>query len=108
MIALQCAAAAFAANAAHAEADATMMSTPYVFMGDAAGRKTSGERLVTFADVGKEISRESATFVVSEDDALQGSVTLAVAVDAVEAQAPAVDPSTDGDDRHLHDVQPMV
>ena len=85
-----------------------MMSTPYVFRGDAAGRKTSGERLVTFAEVGKEISRESATFVVSEDDALQGSVTLAVAMRAVELHAPAVIAVVDGDDRHLHDVHPAV
>lgn len=106
---MHCAAAGFAANAAHAEGDATMMSTPYVLRGDAAGRKTSGEDvLVTFTVDGKEISRESATFVLSEEDALQGSVTLAVAMGAVELHVPAVIAVVDGEERHLQDVHPAV
>ncbi len=102
-----CDAAALGANAAHADGDATMMSTPNVFSGEAAGRKTRGVEPDTFATAGKAMTRERDTLALRDTVELQGSVAFAVTtVRLVELQLPAVAPVVDAEERHLQDVQP--
>ncbi len=76
-----------AAYTAHAPALATMMSTAYAFIGDDAGRKTSGAALVRLADAGNVMTRPSAILALTAMDALQGSVAFAEF--CVRRQAPA-------------------
>ena len=71
------AAAALAAKAAHADALATMISTPNVFIGDAAGRKTSGaDADDTFAEAGKATTRDRATDAFTDVALVHESVVL--------------------------------
>ncbi len=103
-----CDAAALAAKAAHADGDATMMSTPNAFSGEAAGRKTRGDAPVTFATAGKAMTRERDTLALTDTVELQGSVAFAVTTASVELQPPAVAAVVDAEERHRHAEQPAV
>ena len=102
-------AAPLAAKAAHADGLATIMSTPNVFSGDAAGRKTSGaEDVDTFAAAGKATTRESATDAFTDVALVHGSAAVTTAADLVGAvHAPAVR-AVDAFVAHWHAVQPAV
>ncbi len=103
------AAAPVAAKAAHADALATTISTPNVFNGDAAGRKTSGAEAVdTFAEAGKATTRERATDAFTEVALVHERVALVSGEDFAGAMHdPAVD-AVDAFAVHWHAVQPAV
>ncbi len=70
-----------------------MMSTPNVFSGDAAGRKTSGADAVdTFAEAGKATTRERAMDAFTEVALVHGSSVVTTEADFVGAMhEPAAD-----------------
>lgn len=100
MAPVHCVAAPFAEYAAQADAQATMMSTPYELMGAAAGRNIMGEEQETFAEEGKAMTRDRCTLALTEVSELQGSVVSdtnateeddAVHVPTLEGDAPLAD-----------------
>ena len=103
------AAAPVAEKAAHADALATTISTPNVFNGDAAGRKTSGaEAVETFAEAGKATTRERAMDAFTEVALVHERVALVSNEDFAGAMHdPAVD-AVDAFAVHWHAVQPAV
>lgn len=102
-------AARFAANAAHALALATMMSTPCEFKGDAAGMKTSGVASVTFADDGNAMTLDNDTFELTETALVQGNVTLRGAAIAADCEhVPAVAAVVPVTEAQRHEMQPGV
>ena len=75
------------------------------------GRNTKGGGPVTFADAGKEITRERGTVALRDAVALQGRapVKLAEALVAEEVvHAPAVEAVVAGEVQHAQEEQPSV
>jgi hypothetical protein len=71
---------------------------------------TKGEGPVTLADAGKEITRESATVALRDNDVLQGRVmvnSLSVPA-AVAVHMPAIDAVVCGDDQQVQEVHSEV